>query len=702
MSLDATTETIAHFIGYFQISIEEMRLRDQYLEIQANLKAQDALNPLELGPFSATSQYGLEGYVPKLDYRAPTDTPVPTMPVPGAPSPLPPLEGITTTFPDMPLPAANIAPETAVVGSSSVSISYILPYPASVVSVTFQYNYLNDNDIVGVGLGDMFVAPHFFDAPLAALTMTAHSLAGFITPDLPTSEDGWQDFVAEAVAAIKAVETDASSLPAGATVDIITGAATQGLFINGASALEAPNLKDLLPGFLRPAEDVKATDDNHGETDGETASGQGVDDEIAAQPGRASNVSNHDFSKDFENKINDPWKVDAGHQVVTGANKQLNEFHVASRWLDADVIAVKGNSVYLDAISQVNVMGIGDIVSGQVATVPSQALNVAEIITKSSNTGVTASGLADLPSNSATVRLEASVTQINWAHQYNFTTDNDVAAITISGSNTYFGLGENTEFNEAFLTQIGFNYDLIMVGGNLFDVTMLTQTNVLLDVNWIDGAGTADVGDNLQYNLARIETTGVDTHVEMGAHFSDALDKFGSGAKEITDAVAHDALFAGTDLLRVLYIDGDFTTVNVVQQTNILGDVDQVRIMQSAVEGAAAAASTNGAVSVVAGSNAQVNIATVRDLGLDSIVMTGGDSYSDALIYQAGLIDMDVMPDGVEMAAGITALANEAVAFLSDDMLSTHITAATHTAISATETYTDTVGQSDIMQTVLA
>ncbi|MDO5758294.1 MAG: hypothetical protein Q4P24_12460, partial [Rhodobacterales bacterium] len=596
----------------------------------------------------------------------------------------------------------------AAVGSSSVSISFILPYPASVVSVTLQYNHLNDNDLVGVGLGDMFTAPHLFDAPLAALTMTAHSLAGFKTPDLPTSEDGWQDFVAEAVAAIKAVEADASSLPPGATVDIMTGAAAQGLFINGVSADEIPDLKDLLPAFLRPDGDVEAREANQGETEGKAVTGRDLDDKLApqpqdAQPEQASEVPDHDFDKDFENKINNPWKVDAGHQVVAGANKQLNEFHVASRWLDADVIAVKGDTVYLDAISQVNVMGIGDIVSGQVATLPSQAMNVAEIVTKSSHSGEAATGPAGLPSNSATVRLEASVTQINWAHQYNFTTDNDVAAITISGSNTYFGLGGNTEFNEAFLTQIGFNYDLIMVGGNLFDVTMLTQTNVLLDVNWIDGAETADVGDNLQYNLARIETTGVDTHVGMGAHFNEALDKFGSGAKEITDAVAHDALFAGTDLLRVLYIDGDFTTVNVVQQTNILGDVDQVRIMQSAVEGAAAAAAnTNAAVSVVAGSNAQVNIATVRDLGLDSIVMTGGNSYSDALIYQAGLIDMDAMPDGVEMATGITALANEAVAFLSDDMLSTHVTAATHDAISATETYTDTAGQSDIMQTVLA
>ncbi|MDO5758293.1 MAG: hypothetical protein Q4P24_12455, partial [Rhodobacterales bacterium] len=115
MSFDATTETIAHFIGHFQISLEEMRLRDHYLQIQADLKAQEALNPLELGPFSATSQYGLKDYVPKLDYRAPADTPATTLPVHGTLSPTAPLEAVNIPFHDVP-PTPENTP--AAVGSS--------------------------------------------------------------------------------------------------------------------------------------------------------------------------------------------------------------------------------------------------------------------------------------------------------------------------------------------------------------------------------------------------------------------------------------------------------------------------------------------------------------------------------------------------------------------------------------------------------
>jgi hypothetical protein len=47
--------------------------------------------------------------------------------------------------------------------------------------------------------------------------------------------------------------------------------------------------------------------------------------------------------------------------------------------------------------------------------------------------------------------------------------------------------------------------------------------------------------------------------------------------------------------------------------------------------------------------------------------MVGGETYSEALIYQAQLLDPDAPPTGV----GLTPLTSEAVAFLADDMLGT-------------------------------
>jgi len=806
MAIDATTETIAHFIGHFHISLEESRLRDQYLDFQAFRKAQDALDALNADPFRVHSTYRLEGYKPKLEYRATTDQAKSAIAAPSASAPTS-SSGVFTT----PVSShQSLPPIEGGLSGIAAHVSLTLPYPSSIGSITVQHNNLNDDDIVGPGVEQLPALARSVDTALTSLEDTAESLAGFVLPDSPTDEDGWQEFVAEAMVAIRAAEEGDEAQPVAASVHTTSGDAASDIFIDGVSADELPELEDLLPAFLREEDAADETEDAQPGSAGQATTKQALDDEIdvgsddegsyggasdtagsndagpipagstdegpdatasddggsgdaASDDGGSSasgpvaarsddarldvaasdetasktagpddggidnagpnaaasdaagfddtgsetdtEVPQHDFTKDFGESVTDPWAVDPGHQVVAGANTQLNEMQLKSSWLDADVIAVQNDAVHLDAISQVNVMATHDVVSGQVATATSKALNAAEIVTSSSaKADAVASPPTALPSNSVTVRLETSVTQVNWTQQYNFATDNDTAEITISGSNTFFGLGENAEFNEAFLTETGFNYDLIMVGGNYFDVTMLTQTNVLLDANWIGGTTEVSLGDNLQYNLARIATTGVDTKAEMTANFSDALDQFALGVKDVTSAVTHDALFAGTDLLRVLYIKDDFVTVTIAEQTNVMGDVDQVNIAQMAVANAAAAAAgaSGKQVSVVAGSNAQVNIATVQDFGLDSVVMAGGENYSDALIHQAGFLDPDGIPDGVQMASDVTALVNEAVAFLSDDMLGTHITEATHAAITATQTETDTAGQSDVMQTVLA
>jgi hypothetical protein len=99
-------------------------------------------------------------------------------------------------------------------------------------------------------------------------------------------------------------------------------------------------------------------------------------------------------------------------------------------------------------------------------------------------------------------------------------------------------------------------------------------------------------------------------------------------------------------------------------------------------------------VTVTSGSNAQINSAAIVVQGLDSQVMAGGETYSDALIYQANLIDDTANPTGVK----IEALANEAVAFLVDDMIDPK----TVDDCTPDSTVHDSVGSVDVMQTMLA
>ncbi|WP_157059013.1 hypothetical protein [Loktanella sp. 5RATIMAR09] len=106
-------------------------------------------------------------------------------------------------------------------------------------------------------------------------------------------------------------------------------------------------------------------------------------------------------------------------------------------------------------------------------------------------------------------------------------------------------------------------------------------------------------------------------------------------------------------------------------------------------------AATGASPTVTTGSNSTINIATINAYGTDSHVAVQGEVYSDALLYQAELIDTDADPLGVDMPA----LATEAVAFLADDMLSPDIGPADAPIIA---TSAESTATPDVMQTMLA
>ena len=171
--------------------------------------------------------------------------------------------------------------------------------------------------------------------------------------------------------------------------------------------------------------------------------------------------------------------------------------------------------------------------------------------------------------------------------------------------------------------------------------------------------------------------------------FAAAGADLANGAQDIGADVAQDSLFEGTSLLRVLYIDGDFTTLNIVEQTNIFGDNDQVHMALADFENA-----TGAEVTLTTGSNALTNSAKINEYGVDSEIMVAGDVYEDALLYQAELVDTDANPLGV----GVSDLASEAVVYLADHMLTD---AMPETELAA-PTIEDGSTSPDVMQVMLA
>lgn len=173
----------------------------------------------------------------------------------------------------------------------------------------------------------------------------------------------------------------------------------------------------------------------------------------------------------------------------------------------------------------------------------------------------------------------------------------------------------------------------------------------------------ASLADNMLVNQAKITTIGEDLHADMDEAYRETLKSFQEQEEAVSTELLTKPEFAGTETLRVLYIEKDFKTVNVVQQTNVLGDDDSVELAIDEF-----AAGLRDEMEVTMGSNALANLASVRDSGMDSTIMTAGETYSDALLHQAEFVAPE-MPEIPDMMAMKTALATEAVAFLSDDMM---------------------------------
>lgn len=687
MLMDKVTEMVAHMIGIFHITLEEERMRDVYDKFSA-LKAKDPdLDDTQAVALRFSAKYDLGDFNPGLIY-VPF---APAGPFVSAPDPLF-FDALFPVWYQSPFYglAANTVPAAFPLFGAGRPLLTLEP-PSSVVVLTYQSAFLYDNDTLRMtDSGIEFVDPAVFLAELQQYEMIATAIAApvsakMVAPGETVTED--------AIALHAQVGSTAPTTLTGVAATVLHGVDAIGLHVNGEAADEAPELADLMPAFMAPDDaEETATDDE----DASDSTSEDAADDAAAD---------YEFPDPFEglggsSTDNSLFEVDEGHLVVSGANLVVNEVSITTAWLDASVISVMGDVVNLNMISQINVLVDHDLGSiGEV--VGSVAMNAATFAFTSTapvpEEGAEASedtGDLGLPVNWAVTRIDGDLFSVNQVSQYTFQTDNDIAEITFNGSNTYIGLGDNTVINLTNLSELGFGYDLIVVGGSMISINWINQINVLIDNDTMTYSGMTPTsmlgGDNLLFNGASITSSGVDAYGEMQDNFASAADSFADGATSINAGLAQDSVFEGIDILRVLYIEGDYTTINWIEQTNVLGDSDQVHLALDDFT-----AQNGGEVNVITGSNATINLATITDYGVDSNVMVGGEVYDDALLYQAELIDTDADPLGVDMPA----LASEAVVFLADDML-TPDNGPVDVPIVATAP--ESTASPDMMQTMLA
>lgn len=624
--LDDKTEIIAHFIGLFELNSEAARLKIEYQEFLAQLAQNPDLQPLLNVTVNVTSGYGLGDFIPNLSW------PLSFVTVPNANFSLvlPFAAGYLPFFGQSFFPADIFNPETWGNPAAYAEPNFVIPPPSSMANITVQANYLEDHDRFGSDEEIDFVDPTAFDEGLQELVDVANTLQVIRSPNLPQNEDAIVESGIDIVSAINDLqETGVAPGTDGAEVHAAFDGDVVGVTVNGESQEDMPKISD----------------------------------------------HSHRFAEKEEETEEDPVQIlteddePLDHEVTTGENVLLNEASITTNWLDAPIISVMGEAVFAKAISQVNVWNDTDLINGEVfgSNGSSTSTFNAAKFNSESNPGVTyAEGedVPDGPKHVAVTTIDGNLINYNHVCQYNFANDNDIASVEFSASDSYIQMGGNTLFNTSSVFGLGFHYDMIIVGGDMFDITYLAQTNIMLDADMVhhqEGFGGAlETSNNVLFNWASIYDFGVDATEDMNEDVASASNSVANGGKSIGSGIMGDEVFAGHDVFSVLYITGSWLDVQIVEQINILGDSDQVAFASAAMQSAEGAN-----VSVTTGKNELINVAAVTDAGLDSTIYTAEGAYSDAFLYQADFVS----EDDPLMLLDTDPLAGEAVLFLADGML---------------------------------
>lgn len=549
---------------------------------------------------------------------------------------------------------------------STVVVEAAIAPPGSMAALIGQHTHLNDNDYVSIGGHGLVYTPIAADAQPAALEALLANAVRFtpIDPtDPPSDGEAIGDFVTDTIGLLRdsadviADDDGASVASPGETLAATTfvaesDTALDGLWVNGREASKLPDLDDHLPGGSILAKDGG---------DAAASKNQGV-----------NGPSTSDFGAHASGEgigILDPSVT-----IHAGGNALVNAITITNAGLDGGVFAVAGDHVELNAIIQTNAWSDSDSIGHGIAA---QLANPFETTTAFNIAGFDRMDVGGeggghgfgAPLGWVVTQVTGDLVFLNWVQQFNFVTDQDIHIVASSGVKTMVTTGENLAFNDISINDIGNYYDLVLVGGSIYDANIISQMNVMLDddivgaVNGFSTTGTGSVstGDNLLWNQALITNVGgAERFGDLSADYRAALDSFANGSKHLNGGVLDDEAFAGLAGLRVLHVTGSIYDLQYISQTNILGDSDEVALARHTAE-----AGLNADWTVETGSNTLVNTASIVDLDTTGKTYVGGDQYSYELLIQSEIIRTDQIAE----TRDADALVNEAVAFLGDGMI---------------------------------
>lgn len=630
MYIDKITQIIWHFAGQFQTAIEQARLKQAYEEITGAHAADDDEHTLPDADVTIQVRYDLIDFSPDVPYA----------PVPPELFPAPPHDRMPYQPAEIPGPAARDMgqpvpdlPHAQAAGSSPSSDLLEPPQPGSVAIHVNQIIHLNDNDYVSVGDSGVAFAAAPID-PAVLDGMIAQVAAASPIDDLTLQDGNYMELITAAGARLRGAE----STNADVDVSVIDVDGAAGIYVNGETVAEAPELKDYadLPG------------EKDTETETEAPAGP-----VATGAGQIV--------------------PEASVELTAGSNSLINSAMVTNSWNNSAVLAVVGDSTEVNGIIQVNMASDVDSLGATLADWsqnggPSTQFNVAMFKQADVAADATPSAKVDgdsFPTSWQVTRVEGDLTIVNSVEQYAFVTDQDVAVLSSTGVTTTVGTGGNESLNDVTITELGNYYDLIIVGGSVYDANIIQQYNVQLDNDLVGaadgfetpGTATIDGKPNLNWNQAAIvETGGHAAPQAMPSSYLGTANSLGKGGNHVDAGVLKD--FAGLGKLNVLYLSGDMINLNWIKQTNILGDSDQVALVKNKH-----LKDLDSDWTLSTGANQLINFATIEDVDAFGKSYVGGKVYSDEILVQGNLLEDDPQL----AAADPDRLVNEAIVFLDDE-----------------------------------
>jgi hypothetical protein len=425
---------------------------------------------------------------------------------------------------------------------------------------------------------------------------------------------------------------------------------------------EAPKLEDYFK--FDEKDDGDEADEDAAEEEG--GLGNSIQDVMAGSKGQVAeshSLSDHYDTASFKSSVD----------IKAGGNTLVNSVELTNKWVASTVTAVVGDHIELNAVIQITAYCDTDSVSALLAGWDNGAENATKAFNiatfeREDRTEDKEDPTGGFPKHWVIKEIHGDLFNINWVNQCIFMSDSDIGIVSAYGATTKIVTGENGAYNQVSLAELGYYYDLIIIGGNVWDANIIQQMAVMMDNDVIHtadgfqttGAGSVSTSGNLLWNQASITTVGGQDRFDgLPDAYLKAAENLADGKQILPSGVLNDEAFQGLELLRVLYISGDMINLNYIYQCAILGDNDQIMLAMQQYGGFA-----DADWSISTGSNSLLNLASIYDTDSLGKTYVGGGQYSDEVLIQADLVSSDPYLGAQDPGK----LAYEAVAFLEDEL----------------------------------